>query len=185
MELMRHVVAVLRDQIAIAADPVRHARRLGVRVGSDCRLIGVSRDTFGSEPYLIGLGDHVTITAGVRFITHDGGVWTLRDRYPEIDVVDRITIGSNVFVGTGVTLLPGSRIGDDVVIGAGAVVTGAIPAGCVAVGVPARPTRSIAEYHERVLARAIHVRNRPQAEKRALFEAFLAGEVDGQGRPIR
>lgn len=185
MGLLRRAFAAVHDNVAIARDPVGHARRLGVRVGADCRLLAVTRGTFGSEPYLISLGDHVTITAGVRFITHDGGLWTLRDRYPEADLVDRISIGSNVFVGTGATLLPGSRIGDDVVIGAGAIVTGTIPSGCVAAGVPARPIRPIAEYHERALARAIHVRNRPAAEKRALFEAFLDGTVDGQGRPVR
>ena len=52
--------------------------------------------------------------------------------------------GKNIFIGddfTGnhnLTILPGVTIGDNAVIGAGAVVTEDIPAGCVAAGVPAR-----------------------------------------------
>jgi acetyltransferase-like isoleucine patch superfamily enzyme len=181
--LTRRALSLVRDQLAIAADPVRYARRLGVRVGRDCRLLGVTRGTFGSEPYLVQLGDHVTITAGVHFVTHDGGVWVLRAEYPDLEVVGRVTVGDNVFVGLGATLLPGTRVGRDVVIGAGSVVSGTIPPGTVAVGVPARPVRTLADYRERVLGRATHLRGRPEPEKRALFEAFLAGEVDGHGRP--
>jgi maltose O-acetyltransferase len=54
-----------------------------------------------------------------------------------------VEIGDNVFVGMGVKILKGSTIGDDSVIGAGAVVTGDIPAGVVAAGNPARVIREL------------------------------------------
>lgn len=54
-----------------------------------------------------------------------------------------ITIGDNVWIGGGVTVLPGVTIGEDSVIGAGAVVTKDIPARSVAVGSPARVIRSL------------------------------------------
>jgi len=63
---------------------------------------------FGSEPYLVRLGDHVSITAGVKFISHDGGVWVFRDRFPELDVFGPITVGSNVFIGINALIMPGS-----------------------------------------------------------------------------
>ncbi|MEG2417414.1 MAG: DapH/DapD/GlmU-related protein [Eubacterium sp.] len=47
-------------------------------------------------------------------------------------------IGNNVFIGTRSLILLGSRIGDNVIIGAGSVVTGAIPGGGVYAGVPAK-----------------------------------------------
>lgn len=54
-----------------------------------------------------------------------------------------VEIGDNVFVGMGVKILKGVTIGSDSVIGAGAVVASAIPAGVVAAGNPARVLRSL------------------------------------------
>jgi acetyltransferase-like isoleucine patch superfamily enzyme len=54
-----------------------------------------------------------------------------------------VEIGDNVFVGMGARILKGATIGSDSVIGAGAVVTGAIPAGVVAAGNPARAIREL------------------------------------------
>ena len=51
------------------------ARIKGVKVGKDCRFFSKE---FSSEPYLIEIGDHVTIASGVYFITHDGGAWVIR-----------------------------------------------------------------------------------------------------------
>jgi len=52
-----------------------------------------------------------------------------------------ITLGDNVWLGTGAKVLDGVRIGSDVVVGANAVVTGDLPDGAIAAGVPARILR--------------------------------------------
>lgn len=52
-----------------------------------------------------------------------------------------ITVGENVWLGTGAKVLDGVALGDHVVVGANAVVTEDLPAGAVAVGVPARIVR--------------------------------------------
>lgn len=52
-----------------------------------------------------------------------------------------IKIGKRVWIGANCTILPGVTIGDQAVIGAGAVVSRDIPARCVALGVPARVAR--------------------------------------------
>lgn len=52
-----------------------------------------------------------------------------------------VEIGSGSWLGTGVVVLPGARIGRNAVIGAGSVVTGEVPDHSVAVGSPARVVR--------------------------------------------
>ena len=54
-----------------------------------------------------------------------------------------VTIGSNVFIGSGTKVMKGSSIGDNSVIGAGSVVSGAIPPDVIAAGSPCRVIRSI------------------------------------------
>ncbi|MFC5065113.1 acyltransferase [Actinomycetospora atypica] len=55
-----------------------------------------------------------------------------------------VVVEHDVWIGRGATLLPGALVGAHAVIGAGAVVTGVIPPGVLAVGVPARPVRELA-----------------------------------------
>jgi len=56
-----------------------------------------------------------------------------------------IVLGDNVWLGGGVIVCPGVTIGDDTVVGAGAVVTRDLPSGVVAAGVPARVVREIGD----------------------------------------
>lgn len=158
-------------------------RRIGVRLGSRCRLINVSRNTFGSEPYLISIGDHVTITNEVQFITHDGGVWVIRDQQPALDVIRPISIGNNVFIGLRSIILPGTIIGNNVIIGAGAVVRGTIPDDCVVAGVPARRICSLQEYQSKAVMMGDSTKGLDVAQKRRfLEEKFFSKESIGGRR---
>lgn len=147
--------------------------RLGVVAGDRVRITG--QVNWGSEPYLITIGDDVTITDGVRFITHDGGAALFRDFQPGLNVYGRITIGDHVFIGSGVTILPGITIGDSVVIGAGAVVTKDVPGGVVIAGNPARVIRPIAEYRDRIFERGVIISSRCPAERRSEIERAVDG----------
>ncbi|MFF9869848.1 sugar O-acetyltransferase [Streptomyces sp. NPDC013953] len=55
-----------------------------------------------------------------------------------------ITLGDRVWLGGGVTVLPGVSIGADTVVGAGSVVTKSLPSGVLAAGNPARIIRDVA-----------------------------------------
>jgi galactoside O-acetyltransferase len=57
-----------------------------------------------------------------------------------------VTIGNNVWLGSGVQVVPGVTIGDNTVVGAGSVVTRDLPANVVALGVPCRVVREIGEH---------------------------------------
>ena len=135
-------------------------------IGCGCEV--QSQVEFGSEPYLISIGNHVRITQGVRFITHDGGVWTLRleEGLSDIDVFGPIKIGNNVHIGWNAIIMPNVTIGDNCVIAAGAVVTKNIPSNSVAAGVPARVVESIEEYRSKVLNKCVHTKHLSTREKK-------------------
>lgn len=142
--------------------PVEYARSLGVVVGESCRLYNVS---FSSEAYLITLGDHVSASS-THFETHDGGVWVLRQQYPNIDIVQPIRVGNNVYFGFGAMVMPGVTIGDNVVVGAGTIVTRDIPSNSVAVGVPARVIKTVDEYAVKALSEARETKQLTPEQKR-------------------
>lgn len=145
-----------------------YAKYLGVRMGNGVRITG--NVTFGSEPYLIEIGDNVTITQEVKFNTHDGGVGVLRQKHPGLNVFGRIMIGNNVFIGSASQIMPGVRIGNNVVIGAGSIVTKDIPDNVVAAGVPARVVKSIEEYERQSLERGAIIPAGSEAERREAVE---------------
>jgi acetyltransferase-like isoleucine patch superfamily enzyme len=159
----------LKRSIQRRIDPVGYARSIGVKVGENCRLIDVE---FGSEPYLVSLGNHVSATK-TRFITHDGGVWVFRDKYPDADIIAPIKVGNNVFFGAGVTVLGGVTIDDNVVVGAGAVVTKNISSNCVVAGVPARPIESLEQYLEKIQPKIINTKAMNEKQKRKFLQNYF------------
>ncbi|MDH5297908.1 MAG: acyltransferase [Desulfobulbaceae bacterium] len=156
---------------------------VGVRHGNRCRFVNMKPNTFGSEPYLITLGDHVTVASGVKFITHDGGVWVLREKHPRIDVFKPIVIGSNVFIGLNSIILPGANVGGDCVIGAGSVVSGTLPGNAVYAGVPARKIRDLADYERDMVGIGLETKGLPYRQKRKiiLHHMLRKGTTGGRG----
>ena len=128
----------------------KYFRKRGAKVGEDC-YIGVR--TFGTEPYLVSIGNHVWISEGVAFHTHEGGVWVFDRQYPGLTVRGPIIIEDNCFVGRNAQLLPNIRIGRNSIVGAGSVVISDVPPNSIVMGVPARPFGSLSKYEERCLAR--------------------------------
>jgi len=115
-------------------------RQAKLIIGRDVGISGASICAASS----VEIGDGCLIGANVMIVDTDfHPVRGSARRYapnPEPRPMDRVIIGSNVFVGAGAMILKGSTIGDDATIGAGAVVSGEVPAGAVAVGNPARVT---------------------------------------------
>lgn len=150
----------------IIFSPEKYARKKGVKIGSGCEIY---RNVFwGSEPYLIKVGNNVRITEGVKFITHDGGVWVLREKndLPNADIFGMIEVGNNVHIGMNSIIMPGVKIGNNVVIGCGAVVTHDIPNDSVAAGVPARVIKTIDEYLEKAKLNCDYTKGYTYKEKK-------------------
>lgn len=92
----------------------------------------------------VTFGDHVFIAPNCCLTTAEHAI-DAEQRVQGLEVAKPITIGNNVWIGAGTTILAGVTIGDNAVIGAGSVVKKDIPANVVAVGVPCRVLREITE----------------------------------------
>ena len=128
--------------------PYTYMKKIGVNfTENEVHLYG--RVNWGTEPWIISIGNNVHITDGVKFITHDGGTLLFRKYVPDLEITKPIVLGNDIYLGNNVIILPGVHIGDKVVIGAGAVVTKDIPDNSVAVGVPAKVIKTADEYFEK------------------------------------
>ncbi len=101
----------------------------------DCLMLDVAPVTVGAD---------CQVASRVQFITATHPI-DPHVRRIGWETAKPITVGDNVWLSSGVILCPGVTIGDDTVVGAGAVVTRDLPAGVVAMGVPARAVREISE----------------------------------------
>jgi maltose O-acetyltransferase len=145
-----------------ARDPGRRRRLLiellgavgeGVEIRPPLRVDYGSHISIGARTFVnfglvaldvapITIGADVQIGANVQLLTptHPIDPGPRRDKW---EAAKPITIGDNVWLGSGAIILPGVTIGENTVVGAGSVVTRDLPANVVAVGNPARVIRSI------------------------------------------
>ena len=145
----------LRIKLMNSSNYISYLRTKGVKIGDDCEIYKSAN--FGSEPYLISLGNHVRINAGVQLITHDGGMWVLRsdysgfaNKYKNADKFGRINIGNNVHIGTNATIMPGITIGDNCIVACNAVVTHDVPSGSIVGGIPAKLIETLDDYEKKI-----------------------------------
>lgn len=136
-------------------------RRMGARIGKNCDIY-TRTGLFGTEPWLIEIGDDVTVCAEVTFLTHDGASRLFRKQCADMNAIygnrfGTIRILDNSFIATNSTLLPGITIGPNSVVGACSVVTRDVPPGMVVAGNPAKVICSLEEYIERYRAKMIPV----------------------------
>ncbi|MBN1543370.1 acyltransferase [candidate division KSB1 bacterium] len=125
-------------------------RKQGAQVGENCSIIITD---LGPEPYLVKIGNHVTIAMGVSLITHDGGAWIFRQEIPDLQVYGPIVIEDNCVIGAHATLMPNVRVGPNSIVAAGSVVISDIPPNSIAIGVPARVLGSTERYREKCIER--------------------------------
>ena len=95
----------------------------------------------------VTFGDNVFIAPNCGFYTAGHPIDAKR-RNKGLEYAYPIRVGSNVWIGAGVQVMPGVTIGDNVVIGGGSVVVKDIPSNCVAVGNPCKPIRAITQEDE-------------------------------------
>ena len=90
----------------------------------------------------VEFGDNVFVAPNCAFYTA-GHPLDYKERNKGLEYAKPIKVGNNVWIGGNVIVLPGVSIGDNVVIGAGSVVTKDIPSNVVAIGNPCRVIKEI------------------------------------------
>ena len=109
--------------------------RIGARVFANFGLMAL-------DVAAITIGDDVQMGPNVQLLTPTHPV-EADLRLAKWEAARPISIGANVWLGGGVIVLAGVDIGENTVVGAGSVVTRSLPANVIAVGTPARVTRSL------------------------------------------
>lgn len=71
MSVLKKLVEKIEWRLAKGEKVCEILRKKGMKIGKGCELY--KNVLYPGEPYLCEIGDHVRVTNGVKFITHDGG----------------------------------------------------------------------------------------------------------------
>lgn len=146
---------------------VRYYRRRGARLG-DVRAFS---SPLLAEPHLCSFGNNVYVARHCVFLNHDGSVVMLHKMglTDVVNVVGRIVVHDNVFIGMRSIILMDVEIGPNAIVAAGSVVTRDVPPNTVVAGCPARVICSLQEYVDKI--------NDPERALWIESEAHIAAEV--------
>lgn len=125
---------------------------MGVKIGKNTKIYtSVSNfDTF--FPHLIEIGSNCAISKETLLITHDYSRNFPTEGFGSM-TKGKVIIGDNTFIGMRTIILPGVTVGNNVIVGAGSLVTKSIPDNMVAAGNPAKVICTLEEYMEKKFGR--------------------------------
>ncbi|MBR0365439.1 MAG: acyltransferase, partial [Clostridia bacterium] len=128
-----------------------YLRRKGVYVGKNTKIFSPNQTIIDVQrPEMLHIGDYCKITSGVKILCHDYSMSVARRKYHvHCGSAAETYIGDNVFIGVNAVILMGSHIGNNSIVGAGAVVSGQFPDDVVIAGNPARVICTIEEYYKK------------------------------------
>lgn len=140
-------------------------RKQGIEVGQDCHIYS---DITTSESYLIHIGNNVTISNDVQFLTHDNSICKVLPEFT--DLFGEIVIGNNCFIGSHAIMLPGVHLADNIIVAAGSVVTKSFCDEKIIIGgVPARVIGNWESFKERYRRAAINIDDLSANEKKKVI----------------
>jgi len=175
---LRKIFLFIPDAVQRKLSPIKYAKRKGVNIKGNVRLYG--KQSWGTEPWMITLGNNVHITNNVSFVTHDGGTLILRKYVPDLELSSPIKIGDDVYIGINSIVLPGVSIGNNVIIAAGSVVTKDVPDNCVYGGVPAKFIKTVDDYFDKAKENSLHLGHLSAIEKeKELKRLFFSNSEEG------
>lgn len=186
MIFLYRIILKVRDiyQNLVKTATIEVAKKKGMKVGENLYVQGIPN--FGSEPFLIEIGDHVTIAENVGFINHGGDARVTKriEKYKKGRNFGRIKIGNNSFIGKGSILMPGVSIGSNCIVGSLSIVSSSIPDNSVYAGIPAKFICTIEEYGERLLANNTEYPLQLEADRKQL-EQHLIKNLPYTFKPVK
>jgi len=166
---------IQKMKLRYGSDETRIAtlRAMGVRIGERCRIYTTN---FGSEPWLVRIGDDCGVAPNVTFVCH-GANTIFQDKYDSLTGFGKIDVRDKCYIGVNVTILPNVTIGPFSVVGAGSVITKDVPPHSVVAGNPAQVICSIEEYEEKCVAGHIDIPKDREAARAVLEKHFWGDDA--------
>lgn len=126
-------------------------KRKGVKFLGRPIYIAATVNFDGGGYGLVTIGDRVVISGNVSILVHDYAISRALEAAgdklrSEVAFLRPVCIGNNSFIGMRSILLPGTNIGENVIVGAGSVVRGHIPDNSIILGNPAQVVGNTIEY---------------------------------------
>jgi len=132
------------NEEAILRMKIEQFRKQGGTCGNNFKFYG----DMPVEPYLVTIGNDVTLASGAVLVTHDNSV--IKCNIDATDYFGKIHIGDCCFVGFNSIILPGVELGNSTIVGAGSVVTKSFSQGNVVIaGNPAKVICTVEEFVEK------------------------------------
>lgn len=153
--IKKFIISIMRRAIfgyrASSDSYIHYLRENGIHIGEGTIIFDAPNTVIDSQnPKILNIGNNVRITSGCVILTHDFSWSVIGGVYGEcVGGVAPVVIGNNVFLGMNSTILKGSSIGDNVIIGAGSLVSGKCESNSVYVGNPARRLCSLEEFYKK------------------------------------
>ena len=95
---IRNIYRIIYRKLIGNLNPVKYAKKIGVNMTGRVFLTGGV--LWGTEPWIITLGDNVHISDGVRFLTHDGGARLFREKVPDLEITLIAKSLSSIYLAT-------------------------------------------------------------------------------------
>lgn len=156
----------------------------GMKIGKDVKIFG--RVYFGSEPYLVEIGDLTQIANGTSFVNHGGTTKTLRrlEGLEDARIFGHIKIGKNCTIGSNCIIQQNVSIGDNCILGASSVLTHSMPDNSVFAGNLAKFVCSTQQYGESILENNTQYPRELENNRKEL-DKWLKSNLPHEYKPIK
>ena len=140
---------------------LKYYKKCGIKIGENPRIFS---NILTTEPYLIEIGDNVTISNNVQLITHDNSI--IKALPGVTDIFGRVKIGNNCFIGARSIIMYGCELADNTIVASGSVVTKSVKEpGKIVAGNPARVVGDVKSFADKYADVAVNIKGLSAEEK--------------------